>query len=115
MKNLFERLRAATSEIEQQDPKLGDELKAVRARGLESVGTGGGLESVGSPESAVGALETIVLRTGRPVLAISNNETQLVFEEAESEVWKDRLIRARDGINHAIRAVGRIDLVNHPQ
>lgn len=117
MKTLIERLRAATANIEQQDPKLAEELKAVRARALERFGAEaavGGLESAGGGTVA-GAEETIVLRTGRPVLAISNNETRLVFQEAESEIWRERLTSARQGINHAIRAVGRIDLVNHPR
>jgi endonuclease G, mitochondrial len=117
MKTLIERLRAATANIEQQDPKLAEELKAVRARALERVSAEAATEAF---ESAGGgavaaAEETIVLRAGRPVLAISNNESRLVFEEAESEIWRERLTGARDGINHAIRAVGRIDLVNHPR
>jgi len=115
MRSLIERLRAATANIEQQDPKLAEELKSVRARALETVTAESAVESF---ESAGGgavaaAEETIVLRTGRPVLAISNNEPRLVFEEAESEVWRERLTSSRDGIIHAIRAVGRIDLVNH--
>lgn len=115
MKNLAERLRAATADIEQQDPKLADELKTVRARALESMSTEPVLESLESSGGAVSALETIVLRTGRPVLAITNNEARLTFEDAESEIWRDRLTRSRDGINRAIRAVGRIDLANHPR
>ena len=115
MKNLTERLRAATAEIEQQDPKLAEELKDVRARALESISTQPALESLESPDGAVSALETIVLRTGRPVLAITKNETRLAFEDAESEIWRDRLTQSRDGINRAIRAVGRIDLANHPR
>lgn len=115
MKSLAERLRAATADIEQQDLKLADELKAVRARTLESLAPQSAEESLETAGGTVSALETIVLRTGRPVLAISNNEPRLVFEEAESEVWRERLTRAREGINHAILAVGRIDLVNHPR
>ena len=115
MKTLIERLRAATANIEQQDPKLGQELKSVRARTLEEVTLESAFESFESAGvgTMAAAQETIVLRTGRPVLAISNNEPRLVFEEAESEVWRERLTNSRDKIIHAIRAVGRIDLVNH--
>jgi endonuclease G, mitochondrial len=112
MTNLIERLRSATAEIEQGDPRLAEELREVRARAAETIRESVG-EGVGDDEMS--GLETIVLRTGRPVLAILNNEPQLVFQETESEVWKDRLIRARDGINHAIRAVGRIELENNPR
>lgn len=115
MKTLIERLRTATANIEDQDPKLAGELKKVRARAFENLraeAASEGLE-VASGGAVGAAEETIVLRTGRPVLAISNNETRLVFEEAESEVWRERLTGSRELINHAIRAVGRIDLVNH--
>ena len=63
----------------------------------------------GQPEM----LETIVLRTGRPVLAIAHDKPQLVFEEAESTVWKGRLLAAEKGLVRAIKAVGRIELRGH--
>ena len=59
-------------------------------------------------------LETIVLRQGRPVLAIADDEVILEFREVQSEVWKQRLIDAKDRILPAIRAVGRVELQNHP-
>ena len=61
------------------------------------------------------ALETIVLRTGRPVLAVSKDEPQLTFTDAESEVWRDRLSKARAKLIPAIRAVGRVELKNNPR
>jgi endonuclease G, mitochondrial len=114
MKNLTERLRTALAAIEQRDPKLAEELKSVRDRGI-AMTEHAGFESLETGADSMGALETIVLRTGRPVLAISSNEPLLVFQEPESEVWKERLVRSRDGINHAIRAVGRIELDNNPR
>lgn len=58
------------------------------------------------------ALESIVLRRSRPVLAIKNNLPQLVFQdEADSEIWRDRLNRATPAIERAARSVGRIDLI----
>ncbi len=59
--------------------------------------------------------ETIVLRTGRPVLAISHDEAQLTFRDAESEVWRDRLTKAAPVLAKAARAVGRIELENNPR
>jgi endonuclease G, mitochondrial len=116
MKDSLELLRAATAEIEDRDPKLAEELKSVRARAAETMRESGGLEAMGGEGAAdLTGLETIVLRTGRPVLAITDNQPQLVFQDTDSEVWKDRLIKARDGINHAIRAVGRIELDNNPR
>jgi endonuclease G len=60
------------------------------------------------------ALETIVLKVGRPVLTISNDEAQLDFRDAESEVWRQRLISAKSDLVHAAKAVGRIELKNDP-
>ncbi|HVQ36822.1 MAG TPA: DNA/RNA non-specific endonuclease [Pyrinomonadaceae bacterium] len=120
MDKLTERVLAAVAAIEQRDAKLAEELNTVREqeritvtelapfdRGLEALVEAEDIPTIG--------LETIVLRTGRPVLAVSNNEPQLVFNEVESEVWKGRLVKARDGIIHAVRAVGRIELKNNPR
>lgn len=59
------------------------------------------------------ALETIVLRVGRPVLAISHDEAVLQFDDAESEVWRNRLLGVKEQIVQASRAVGRIELKNN--
>jgi endonuclease G len=116
MNNFIERLRTATAEIEKRDPKLAEELRSVRARAAEAFKERAGFEGFESSGfDEVAGLETIVLRTARPVLAIKNNEPRLVFQEAESELWRERLIGARDGINHAIRAIGRIELDNNPR
>jgi endonuclease G len=111
---------AAVAAIEQRDAKLAEELKSVREQERSSVTEAApidlGLESfVETEDIPTVGLETIVLRTGRPVLAVSNNEPQLVFNEVESEVWKERLVEARDGIIQAARAVGRIELKNNPR
>src|SRR6185503_12101908 len=117
MKNSIDLLRAATAQIENDDPRLAEELKSVRSRAAETISESAGFEAMGGEgeDDMLTGLETIVLRTGRPVLAIKDNEPQLVFQDTDSEVWKDRLIKARDGINHAIRAVGRIELENNPR
>jgi endonuclease G len=56
--------------------------------------------------------ESIILRRERPVLAIRDNRPKLtdIREKAESEVWEPILTRANDLIEHASRAVGRIEL-----
>jgi endonuclease G len=63
-------------------------------------------------ESDLG-LETIVLRVGRPVLEISNNQTVLEFRDAESLVWRNRLLAVKEKLAHAATAVGRIELQNN--
>jgi endonuclease G len=120
MENQTERVRAALAAIEQHDRALSEELNSVREQErisvMEAAPTDVVLEAfVETEDLPTLALETIVLRTGRPVLAVSNNEPQLVFNEVESEVWKNRLIKAREGIIHAVSAVGRIELENNPR
>ena len=57
------------------------------------------------------ALESIVMRRERPVLAIRDNVAQLDFNDpADSKIWGDRLKQAEPVLENAIRAVGRIDL-----
>ncbi|MGE0135667.1 MAG: DNA/RNA non-specific endonuclease [Dehalococcoidia bacterium] len=58
-------------------------------------------------------LETIVMRTGRPVLAIKRDEAQLTFDDPDSAVWRSRLTAARPHLVHAAGAVGRIEVVGH--
>ena len=67
-----------------------------------------------SPQAAeeMLGLESIAMRTQRPVLAIRDNVTRLVFiDEADSKIWGERLTKARSLLDVAIPAVGRIDLV----
>ena len=52
----------------------------------------------------------IILTTGRPVLFVRND----TFEKPESEVWQERLEKARDALEYAIKAVGRVELRNNP-
>ncbi|MEQ7736122.1 hypothetical protein, partial [Escherichia coli] len=59
------------------------------------------------------AQETIVLRTGRPVLAVVNDQAQLVFTDPESSVWESRLRDAAVHLGAAARAVGRIEVEGH--
>jgi endonuclease G len=104
------RLKGAVAQVEQSDGALGAELKDVRARSA-----GGALESLrGHPALSDDlAPETIVLRTGRPVLAVEDDEAELAFDDAESEVWRARLSAAREVLGRAIRAAGRIEVDRH--
>lgn len=61
------------------------------------------------------ATESIILRVGRPVLTILNNEAQLAFDEIESEIWRSKLEVASQNVGAAIRSVGRIELQYHPR
>ena len=84
------RLRAALARIETADRALAEELRGVRERLLAPVGSHR-LESLPAAGVASRSLETIVLRTGRPVLAIVQDQARLEFSDASSEVWRTRL------------------------
>jgi endonuclease G len=100
------RLRRYNASVQQNDPKLAE----------ESWDTGAELETftaAPSPEAVEKQieLESIVMRRQRPVLAIRDNVTELIFiDEADSEIWGERLKKARALLDRAIPAVGRIDL-----
>ncbi|MGI8783006.1 MAG: DNA/RNA non-specific endonuclease [Acidobacteriota bacterium] len=101
----------ALGRLRRSDQELGKELEERLDRGMPEVAVVP--ERLARPGQQP-TLETIVLRTGRPVLAVSQDEAQLTFTDAESEVWRDRLVRARGVLTGAIRAVGRIELDGHP-
>lgn len=88
-----------------------DEIAEVAEPRLQAglAATAGGIE-----DAQALMTETIVLRKGRPVLAIVNDEAKLDFRDAESEVWRQRLLDARAGLARAARAVGRIEVTRHP-
>jgi endonuclease G len=118
MKNLGERLARTVGEIQHRDRRLADELQEVRDKArrrpdaLELAPLGDiAPEMPGFHDVAV---ETIVLRTARPVLAISRDEAVLVFGPEDSAIWKQRLTDARSHLGAAIRAVGRVEVQHHP-
>lgn len=102
------RLRNFNEWVHNSDPQLAEE-----SRDLHPARPSGALESLelpGAPEDNV-ALESIVLRRTRPVLTIRDNTAKLDFiDKADSEIWKERLTKAKPYLDAAIRAVGRIDL-----
>jgi endonuclease G len=58
--------------------------------------------------------ESIILLKMRPVLAVKDDTTDLTFkEQGDKRLWEKPLTEAKDQLDAAIRACGRIDLVNH--
>jgi endonuclease G len=117
MDDLLTRLRAANARMEDRDDALGEELTAQRESPsfVEESATG-------EPEVWIAGeridrqgfvQETIVRRTGRPVLAIVHDQAQMVFRDGESRVWKKRLEAANAFLVRAAQAVGRIELEGH--
>lgn len=107
------RLKGAVAQLQQSDDRLAAELQDLRAsRGRAGAAP---LESLPAHPSLPDDLahETIVLRTGRPVLAVRDDAAELLFEDAESEVWRERLARAAEPLGRAIRAAGRIEVDRH--
>jgi endonuclease G len=100
-------LRGYNASVQNNDPKLAEEIRDSGPQ--QEVFTEAA--PVEETERQI-ALETIVMRRMRPVLAIRDNVTLLAFtDQADSEIWRARLEKARPLLNHAIPAVGRIDLI----
>ncbi|MEO8286269.1 MAG: DNA/RNA non-specific endonuclease [Chloroflexota bacterium] len=53
--------------------------------------------------------EAIVVEFGRPSLLVKNS----TFSLPESDVWKNRLYPTKSKLEHAIQAVGRLELLDH--
>lgn len=68
-----------------------------------------------APEG-IGELEQIVLPIGRPALLVQNESflTKELGNDPADKVWQDRLETARQNLEDAIPAVGRINLRDHP-
>ncbi|MET1086666.1 MAG: trypsin-like peptidase domain-containing protein, partial [Arthrobacter sp.] len=127
MEDLIGRLKAANAQIERRDGPLGEEMLERREAAavipeLAGARDSGPAEPDAGPTIRVGgetvdrfafAQETIVLRTGRPVLAVVGDEAQLVFSDPQSSVWESRLREASAHVVNAARAVGRIEVEGH--
>lgn len=120
MENFSQKISDRLVSIEANDPKLATELNKVRGKAAyvqEAKNLSKKLPKTTSNLEAVGSgmmLETIVLRVGRPVLAVNKGSAILQFNDVESLVWKDRLKKARTKLKPKIAAVGRIEVRNHP-
>jgi len=107
MSDLLERLRRFNRLVRERDPGLGE---VMRAREEAERKPGDVILEAKGPTDEM-ALESIILRTQRPVLAIRNNDTVVEFENADdAATWKDRLTAAQPLLTRAIPAVGRIEL-----
>ncbi|MFC8383748.1 DNA/RNA non-specific endonuclease [Nocardia sp. NPDC057272] len=118
------RLALHNATIEDSDDELRAELAETRAVTSETElvavpdtrETLDGTTSSSPAEEFGGAgfhTETIVVRTGRPVLTIHRDAAQLSFTDPDSEVWRTRLSAASDSLIRAARAVGRIEVTGH--
>ncbi|GAA2027795.1 hypothetical protein GCM10009819_09060 [Agromyces tropicus] len=118
------RLRATNAAIRRGDGTLDEELARIAADRAElhpelpeapPAGREAAARAPRAPEPPPDdfQVETIVMRTGRPVLAIRHDEADLTFADADSEVWRSRLVAARPHLVHAAKAVGRIEVEGH--
>ena len=105
----LDRIKELNGQVCRRDSALGEELVGRRADDveLESLGAAGG------PPLDEFEAESIIMREGRPVLAIKRDEAQLVFEDPTSLVWKSRLTDASAALTRAAKAVGRIEVEGH--
>jgi endonuclease G, mitochondrial len=103
------RLMSNDTELAQE---LDQQLKASRREAATEVMTEG-VAAAGTARAPLFSPETIVLRTGRPVLAIRNDLAIIEFTEKDSEVWRTRLNAAQARITPAIRSVGRVEVQGH--
>lgn len=105
MKHFDAWLSTLVSTLGSTDRALADEIRAIR--GSRSV-AGSGSRSL--PVS----VRNIVLRVGRPVLAIVGNAPRLDFKDSESAVWRARLRASATLLQRAAQAVGRIEVTGLP-
>ena len=119
MQDPIAKLKAANADIEHRDIALRDELAERRDSAKTTRKSRAARDE---PEMTVEGVqvnreefiaETIVRRTGRPVLAILRDEGQLTFTDPDSVVWKPRLEAAKAHLVKAARAIGRIEVQGH--
>ena len=102
MKNVDAWVKALVSRLDSVDGALAAEIRGLRgARSL-------------TRRTLRQSLRNIVLRVGRPVLAIVGGVPRLEFTDSESQVWRARLQASGDRLRRAAQAVGRIDVVGLP-
>lgn len=118
MDSTLAKLREHNRELQRRDSLLSAELERIRGAVAEGAPPGAAaipaLRGVGADVAPSPVEEeSIIMRTGRPVLAIVRHEAQLVIDDADSEVWKTRLAKAKAHLVNAARAVGRIEVAGH--
>lgn len=118
LETTLQRLRALNATIGSQDKQLAEERAALAPKTLASpkLAVQRELNEGAVPKKDRALLaeiskESIILRRERPILAIRDNKAELVFkDQADSEIWKQRLTDAAPALDVAIRAAGRIEL-----
>lgn len=101
MKDLSSWLERLVSTLASTDRALADEIFAIRgSRALSAPGT----------RPVPPAVRNIVLRVGRPVLAIVDDAAVLDFKDSQSAVWRTRLESSAERLTRAAQAVGRIEV-----
>lgn len=93
-------------------PPWAEEARAV-LEGMSWLSSGSGVPDEVAPPANLEA-ETIVLRMGRPVLNILDGDAVLDFQDVASQTWQRRLHNSSAAIAPVIRAVGRVEVGNHP-
>lgn len=120
MSSLADRMRELNADIEARDPDLANEVRGKRTDervvGLarEEALERGEVRGLMPETMATATVESVVRETLRPVLEIKNDQAQLTFSDAESEVWRERLLGAAEVLVRAARATGRIEVEGHP-
>ncbi len=105
----LQRLRTFNRLVRDLDPEIGEETaeftEGIRAESRVFVDN---IEYVFRQES-------IIMRRNRPVLNIFQDKAVLDFQsQAESEIWKERLHGAAEGLTSVAKSVGRVNLQNSP-
>jgi endonuclease G len=98
-------LKQLVSTLASTDRALADEIRSIR--GSRSF-------AISGSRSLPAAVRNIVLRVGRPVLAIVGNAPRLEFKDSESAVWRARLQASAPLLTRAAQAVGRIEVTGLP-
>ena len=120
IEKIDDRLRKLTSRIENTDEELAKELKSkrldasVREEARMFAPLLSDRESLLETISTEDFTEAVILRVGRPVLTIFHSEAELAFTDPESEIWRERLINAKNTLASVIPSVGRVEVKNHP-
>ena len=105
MKDFDAWLKALVQTLASTDHALADEIRAIP--GTPSVAASGS-------RSLRASVRNIVMRVGRPVLAIVHNAARLDFSDSESAVWRERLRASAPLLTRAAQAVGRIEVTGLP-
>lgn len=109
--NQRDKIRYALDRIAQQDAALWKELEGKFGNAeLPMAAAAVTLEGFAGPQAQ---LEAIVLRSGRPVLAVRDNQAVIELEVAEAKIWQERLFKAAPLLHSRIKAIGRVEVSGH--